>query len=235
MKTLKTVSHLAFSGAICALVAFSLAGSVSAATIEIQFTGMNLSYDGSAIYDGASPNTTGVANPADADKLTFVDFVVDGSSVGTLSSDVSLDVYIPDVTGIPSAAGTSHNLTTPGNPGFFDLLIGTAPLASQFLILDLNSVNVTYVDVANIVQFTFGAALADLVTQNLPFGLVIDDPVTVSFSAQIVPGTRTVAGNVVNGFAAAGTGEIQGSFIPEPTSCMLAIFGFVSALAIRRN
>jgi len=219
---------------MCALLALSIAAPVKAATIEIQFTGMNLQYDGSAIYDNGV-TAGGVADPADADSLISVDFLVDGISVGSLSSDISLDVYIPDVTGISSASGTVYNATTVGNPGYFDLLIGTTPLASEFLTIDLEEVNVTYIDVLNIVQFTFGAAVSDVFAQNLPFGLQIGDPVTVSFSSQITPGTRTTGGGLVTGFDATGTGEIQGDLIPEPATCLLAAFGLIGCLTIRRK
>jgi hypothetical protein len=158
MKIGQLVSHLVRGGAACGLVALSLiAAPAQAATIEIAFTGMDLVYNGSAIYD-ADSSGGGVGDPADADTLTSVDFFVDGSPVGSMMSNVSLDAFIPDVTNIPSAAGTVHNVTTPGNAGHFDLLIGTSPLASQYLLVDLSEVNVTYVDVANIVQFNFGAS-----------------------------------------------------------------------------
>jgi hypothetical protein len=228
------VSHLVRGGAACALVALSLvAAPAAAATLEIAFTGMDLVYDGSAIYD-ADGSSGHLADPADADPLTTVDFFVDGSLVGSLTNDISLDVYIPDVTGISSAAGTVYNVNTPGNPGHFDLLMGTSPLASEFLLVDLSEVNVTYVDVANIVQFTFGAAVSDVFAQNLPFGLLAGEPVTVTFSAQIVPGTRTTSGNIVSGFSASGTGQYNAPVVPEPTTCALAALGLV-AIAVRRK
>jgi hypothetical protein len=236
MKKTQFVSQLVLSGAMCVLVALSLniiAAPATAGTLDIQFTGMDLVYDGSAIYDGGS-TAGGLANPADADPLTEVEFYVDGSLVGSLNSDVSLDAYIPDVTGISSAAGTIYNQSTPGNPGFFDLLIGTSPLASQFLLIDLADVNITYVDVANVVQFTFGAAVADSFAQNLPFGLVIGDPVTVTFSAQVTAGTRTTANNLVTGFRSTGTGSILGTVVPEPATCLLAAIGLISCLARRK-
>lgn len=234
MKIAQFVTYLVRSGAMCALVALSIAAPVQAATIEIQFTGMNLTYDGSAIYDDGF-EAGGVADPADADSLISVDFLVDGILVGSLSSDISLDVYIPDVTGISSAANTVYNATTPGNPGFFDLLIGTTPLASEFLTVDLAEVNVTYIDVLNIVQFNFGAAVSSVFAQNLPFSLQIGDPVTVSFSSQITPGTKTTGGGFITGFDATGTGEIQGDLIPEPATCLLAAFGMISCLMVRRK
>ncbi len=205
-----------------------------AATIEIQFTGMNLVYDGSAIYDSGS-TAGGSADPAEADPLLSVNFLVDGIPAGpALTSNIALDVYIPDVTGLSAATGATTNITTPGNAGYFDLLIGTGPTASEYLLVDLAEVSITYIDVANIVQFTFGAAVSDVFSQNLPYGLNIGDPVTVSFSAQLTSGTKTTAGNLVTGFAATGTGEIRGDVIPEPTTCLLAALGLIG-LAVRRQ
>jgi hypothetical protein len=230
MKLTQLVSF-ACKGLACAVLAL-VAAPLSAATIEIGFTGLDLVYDGVAIYDGGS-TAGGVGNPADADSLATVDFSVDGSFVGSLSSDVALDMFIPGITGISSSAGTVYNVTTPPAGGFFDLLIGTSPLASEFLLVDLDEVSVVYVDVANIVQFTFGAAVSDVFAQNLPFGLTIGDPVTVSFSAQVVPGTLTSALGFVTGFEAGGTGEIRGPLVPEPGTCLLAAFGLVVGLARR--
>lgn len=219
-------------GVACAAVLFSLiAAPAVAATLEIAFTGMDLVYDGSAIYDGGS-NAGGTANPADGDSLTTVDFFVDGSNVGSLTSNISLDVKIPDVTGIPSGAGTVHNISTPGNPGFFDLMIGS-PL-SEFLLVSLDTVSITYVDVANIVQFNFGAAVSSVFAQNLPFGLLAGEPITVAFSAQVVPGSLTSAGGFVTGFRASGTGQYNAPVIPEPATCLMAACGLV-AFAVRRK
>ena len=225
------------SGAVCAAFVLSLvliAAPSQAAMIEIQFTGMNLVYDGSSIYDAGSP-AGGIANPADADPLTAVDFSVDGNLVGSIASNVSLDLHIPDVTGIPSGSGVVHNFTTPGNPGFFDLLIGTSPLASEFILVQLDEVNITYVDVLNVVQFTFGAAVSNLFVANLPFGLEIGDPITVSFSAQVTPGTLTHDGSFITGFNATGTGEIRGNLIPEPSAFVLAGLGLLAWVAGRRR
>jgi hypothetical protein len=239
MKLTQLVAYIARNGIACAMVVLSLAagplvtGPVLAATMEIAFTGMDLVYDGSAIYD-AGGSSGHLANPADADPLTTVDFFVDGSLEGSLTSDIFLDVYIPDITGISASAGTVFNVNTPGNAGHFDLLVGTSPLASEFLLVDLSAVNVTYVDVANIVQFTFGAAVSDVFAQNLPFGLLAGEPVTVTFSAQIVPGSRTISGNTVSGFSASGTGQYNAPLVPEPTTCVLAALGLV-ALAVRRK
>lgn len=199
------------------------------AGVSIEFTGLDLVYDGSALYDAGS-NSGGVANPADADALVSLDFFNNNTLVGSLSSDIALDIFIPDLTNIPSAANTVYNTTTPGNPGFFDLLIGTSPLASEFLIVDLTSVNITYLDIAGVAQFTFAGAISSNIAQNLPFGLVADEPVTISFSTQIVPGSITSDDGIITGFNAFGTGEYQS--IPAPAAAVLL---GASGLTLARN
>jgi hypothetical protein len=230
MKLTQLVS-IARKGFACAVLALA-AAPLSAATIEIGFTGMDLVYDGSAIYDAGS-TSGGLGDPADADPLATVDIFVDGLPVASYSVDVSADVFIPDVSPIPVGAGVT-NITTVGNPGFFDVLLGTSPLASEFMLVDLDEVNITYLDVLGVVQFTFGAAVSDVFAQNLPLGLVMGDPVTVTFSAQVVPGTLTTNGINVTGFDLFGTGSIQGPAVPEPGTCLLAAFGLVAGIARRR-
>jgi hypothetical protein len=205
-----------------------------AATIDIQFTGADLVYDGTNIYDAGS-TAGGVADPADADPITSAVFSVDGTPVGTLLSDIALDIFIPDVTGISAAANTVDVQTTPGNPGFFDLLIGSGSPAAQYLQVDLEDVTITYIDVLNVVQFTFGAAVSDTFAQNLPFGLVFDEPISVSFSAPIVAGTLTDNGTDITGFEASGSGEFRGPAVPEPTAICLAMIGGLACFGLRRN
>lgn len=209
-------------------------GSVAAqAGLVIEFTGLNLVYDGSSLRDAGSA-AGGVANPADADALASVDFIVDGTPVGGLSSDISIDVFIPDVLNIPAGAGNSTIINTVGNPGYFDLLIGTSPLASQYLLVDLGTVAITYIDVAGIIQFTFGGAVAAGFSQNLPYDLVIGDPVSISFSAQIDPGSRTTDGDFVTGFTASGTGEYQGTLVPTPGALAFLAVGVPAVIRRRR-
>jgi hypothetical protein len=234
MVLMMKIHSKALSGATALIVSALLSANTLAATIAIDFTGMNLVYDGSSIYD-AGDSAGGNLDPDEADPLASADFFVDNVLVGSLSSDLSLDVYIPDVGGISSAANTVDVQTTPGNPGFFDLLIGTSPLAAEYIAVDLEEVTVTYIDVLNMVQFTFGAAISDSASQNLPFGLVVGQPVTVSFSAQIDAGTRTTGGGLVTGFEASGTGEIAGPLVPEPTTGLLLVLGAVSAAAVARR
>ncbi len=220
----------AIAGAICAVIIG--ATSSSAALLEINFTGMNLRYDGTAIYDAGNSNTTASSNPAQADPLITVDFLVDGSLVNTITTNSFIDLYIPDVVNIPSTPNTVFNITTVGNPGFFDLLFGS-PIATEFLALDLNEVTIFYNDVAGIVQFTLGAAVAQIDTQNLPFGLQIGEPVAVTFSANIQ--SRTSAGGFITSFTTgSGSGNVEGPLVPEPATCGFMILAGLAVLGYRR-
>jgi hypothetical protein len=232
MKISKIGSHLLRAGVACALVALVTTTS-KAETIHIGFTGMNLVYDGSTIYDAGS-SAGGVLNPAQADPVASMDFFTNGTLVGSLSSDIAVDVSIPGVTNIPSNVGTVFTVITPGDPGHFDLLIGSGPLASEYLSLDLDQVTINYVDIAGLIQVTFGAAIADSSSQNLPFGLDIGDLVTLSFSAQVDTGSLTGINNIITGFTATGTGEVRQA-IPEPSSVAISVTGLLAAAVLFRR
>lgn len=205
-----------------------------AVPLEIQFTGVNLSYAGGIITDAGSA-AGGSGDPANADPLDTMQFKVNGVLQGSvLTSDISLDVFIPDVIGL-SDVGPSTVVTTPGNAGYFDLLIGTTPSATQFLRLDTSAVTISYINTSSTVQFVFGGAVAAIDAQNLPFGLQITDPITVSFSTQVDLGSKTESMGIVTSFTASGTGEVMGTYVPEPTSCLLATMGLVASCVFRRR
>jgi len=205
-----------------------------AVPLEIQFTGVNLTYDGSAISDSGS-SSGGTGDPADGDALDTMQFKVGGVQQGSiLTSDIWLDAFIPDVTGISNIAPATV-VTTPGNPGYFDLLIGTTPNAAEYLRLDLNAVTVSYINTSSTVQFVFGGAVAAIDSQNLPFGLEVAEPVTVSFSTQVDIGSKTDNQGLVTGFTSFGTGEVFSTFVPEPGSALLAAMGLAVGGVMRRR
>lgn len=218
-----------FAGAAALLCAAS-----ADAAVRIEFTGMNMVYDGSSLYDAGSL-IGGVANPADADPLVTVDCFTDNTLVGSLYSDIYLDFFIPDITNISSAPNTTQTISVTPAISFFDLLIGSSPVASQYLILDIQTVSVTYIDIAGIAQFTFAGAVASAFAQNLPFGLQVADPVTVSLSAQVIPGTLTSGGGFITGFQGFGTGEFNANAVPAPGAAALLGMGALAMPRRRRS
>ena len=100
---LRVATHLAL---VTALLVAANVSPVFAASLEIQFTGVDLQYDGvsETIYDDGDPALAGGTDTSKADDLLSMDFLVDGSGVGSLSSDIYLDLLIPEVVGLPLAA-----------------------------------------------------------------------------------------------------------------------------------
>jgi len=213
-----------------ALVAFIGVGQAAGSTIEIQLAGLDIEYDGLTVQDagGSNPADAGSSVSVDADSLDTVNYLVDGELVGSFNrfdSSLYADFEFVPVEDIPVDGGTIHTGLTSGH---FDLLIPDIGLD-----LDLNDAWVIYTPVPNTsVAFVFAGSIATISDQNLPLGLVIGDPVQVSFSTQVEPETVThdPQNEYVTGFSASGTGEITGQLIPEPSTLILlaiATLGFV--------
>ena len=189
----------------------------------------------------AEPSPTQRLRSALPEPLLSATFAVDGSFVGTVSTDVTADM---EVLGVPALTSGS---TVPATGGKFSLDFG----GGKFLDLILDTVSITYID-ATAVQFVFGAGVApdqSDVMQDLPFDLSGDPasglkaPVTLSFSSQVKPGSIvTNGGGGVIGFEAVGTGEVRGGFepdenkVPEPgTLGLMALAGMMGGVVALRK
>jgi hypothetical protein len=193
---------LGFAALALALTA-SLAASVPAtgAMIQIQFTGLDLVYDGSTITDSGEGSAT--------DPLSSVVISLEGTQVAgsPFSSGVAIDLVIPSVNNLPAAGGTVNSAAG----GQLKL---TLP-SGGFLNLALDSVSVNYLNLGR-VRFAFGATVAGVDGQLLPAGLQLGSPATLSFSAAV--GSDTAEKGFVTSFRATGSGEIMGDRIPEPAA-----------------
>ncbi|MCC5828493.1 MAG: PEP-CTERM sorting domain-containing protein [Phycisphaeraceae bacterium] len=184
--------------------------------LQIQMGGVNLAYDGSTV---ATENPI-TLNPVDS--LTNATFLLNEVEVGVVTTGVTLDMFVPDVFNIPVGTSTIVN-SSPGGTLMLDLGSG------DFLSLDLDEASVAYIPLTATVEFVFAGAAAEIVGQQLPFGLTIADPVSISFSTQVT--SVTDDGTFITSFKSAGTGEIVG--VPEPASLALMMLG--SAALLRRK
>ena len=210
-----------------------------ASTLEIQFTGLDLVYDGSDIYDAT--NIVGSnGNPAESDPLNTMNFLVDGNLVGSQTTDIYADVYISDVLNIPTTGGTVST-----NGGFFDLLTSSNN-PGWGLGLDFSEAEIIYVVGGGIEIAIFGAAAASICescTQMLPFGLEMGDPVTLSFSStNFTTSTNGVAEAVTStgveyltGFTASSDGTVTGALVPVPAAVWLFGSGLLGLVGIARR
>ena len=204
-RTIQSISGVAVAiGLSLTLILPSLA---LGGTIEIEFTGVDIGYGGTDIVD-QDPFS------GDPDPLTSVVITEDGVLAGPiLTSSISQDLYIPQVTSISETGGST--LSAAG--GSLLLQLGSG----SHLDLDLGQVDINYVDLNGAVQFVFAATVGGVSAQSLPHGLEVGQQLGVSFQTQVSPGSLTTSGGIVTGFTASGTGDVRGAAVPEPTCLVL--------------
>jgi len=211
------------------------ASNAAAETLQVQFTGLNLQYDGANIFDAGVHNTVGSGNPAEADALSAMNFYLDGSLVGSLTSDIYADVYIKDVLNIPAAGGV---IVTGGNGSTFGIDLLMKDLTPGWgLALDIDTLQFFYT--GSRIAISVAGLATNLAAQDLPFDLQFDpvQPIRIVLSSASLSNVTT-AGGFVTGFNAAGTGNASGEgfvVIPEPASYVLAGLGIAALAIVRRR
>ncbi len=222
--------------AFAMLVAVLLSVSVAkAGTLEIQFTGLNLDYDGTNIFDAGTHNTVGIGDPAQSDPLGSMNFYLDGTLVGVQNTNVFADIYIKDVLNIPASGGSI--VYSGGNGGAFGVdLLTNNTIPGWGAALNIDTMQFFYT--GSQIAISVSGFATDLFAQSLPFNLEFDQsqPITIVMSSANLTGV-TSAGGFLTGFHAAGTGNVAGTgyLVPEPASVALAAFGIVALLVIRRR
>jgi hypothetical protein len=215
-------------------VAILSAATASAGVLEIQFTGLDLAYDGTNIFDTSVHNTTGTGNPAQSDTLTSMSFYLDGNLVGTQSTNVFADVYIKDVLNIPSSGGV---VVSSGNGDNFGIDLLTQNLTPGWgLALDIDTMQFFYT--GSQIAISVSGLASGLHAQDLPFNLEYDAnlPITIVMSSASLSAV-TSSGGFLTGFRAAGTGNVAGTgfLVPEPSGIALAALGLLGLAACWRR
>lgn len=209
---------------------------VQAKSLEIQFSGLDLVYDGANIYDAINA-LGGRGDPAKADPLNSISFLVDGQVAGTLRTDIWADVLFAGVNNLPVGGGL---VRSQGNGDTFGFDLHTSP-GGWGLALNLETVEVFYA--GGEIAIGGGAAASSVTFQSLPFGLALDqsDRITIAFSSSHLSGV-TDNGSFLTSFGASGTGGISGTAmagppapIPEPPAAILMLLGTVGLASYSRR
>jgi hypothetical protein len=212
--------------ALIVSLAFALCGILvapaSGAILEIQFSGMDLVYNGADLFDTGASNTARIGSPAQSDPLMTMSFLVDGVVQGQLTSNIAIDTFIKGLSGVPAAGGT---VLTSGNGNSYGLdLLTKATTPGWGLALQIDKFNFFYS--GNKVAIATSGQSTSLWSQDLPFGLAFNpsQPISIVLSSANLT-NLTTAGGFVTGFHAAGTGNISGVLLPEPTTMLLLGLG----------
>jgi hypothetical protein len=229
VKGLRYMRRTFVSLCAAALLTTLAATPAAAATLRLEFTDLDVSYNSLTgdITDATDP-LGGEMDPSEADALATLDFFLDGVKIGSLDSNIWADLAIIGVDPIPTAGGSVVN----AYGGTLDILFGL----DQGIALDLS--NVQFFLFAGGAILT-GTATADLFQQILvPFNVAFDptQPIDVLFALGPLANTAS-SGGFFTGFDAEGTGSItgDGTVVPEPTSMLLLGSGLLAAAAARRR
>lgn len=219
-------------GTALASVLVASAVSTQAATLRIEFNGLDFKYDAAGNLYDATSIAGGTGNGANADPLAIVQFFTGSTLLGTVSANIYADFLFQQVNNIPVTGGavTSSDLTT----GFgFDIL--TQPGTPGWGVdLEVSQVVVNYDPSSTRPVGVTAIALADsLFYQNLPSflgGMQFDptQPINITFSASDLTSV-TSAGGFLTGFSASGNGNVVGTIsgIPEPSEYLMAGLGLL--------
>ncbi len=228
---------LCILGLAAAAVILPASASLASIGLEIDVVGLNFKYDASqdgSLFDAPSKESTSIDGghglTGEATQVTLINFYLGGVLKGSLLSETGSELYadflicgIYDIPSAPPRGGWSTVTSSTGQQFGFDLMDSSG---KRFLSLELGAVNVTYKSTG--LQFRAQGPSLAVVSQDLPFGLVIDaeQPITVRVSSTtITTSVDKTTGNLTGFWAQGGMATVGGMQVPEPASfaALLAI------------
>lgn len=246
------MNHLSRRWILCLTLAAALAPATTALAsidLEIKISGLKFMYKYDAglgtgsLFDGLGSSAGGHGLTSEAAPLTRIDFtLIDEQGVRTSAGSITDEVYCDFLmSGIPTISSSGETVTSDdsGSRFGFDLLRSDgAPL----LQLKLNSVSVNY-DPGNpsvgIPRFVFASGPAtELLSQNLPFPMVLDgkEPISITVSGGGTYGSVDGYLTQFKSLDGLGTGTVTGVDppVPEPACCFAVLLAIgVIGLEIR--
>ncbi len=215
---------------IGALTVFASAPTAQSDSISIDCTGLHMTYDGCDIFD-ADDSAGGNGSVAEATALGSITCSLDGVPVWSSSSGDNLyaDVFVE---GVPEVPANGYSTSRGGL--YVDLLSDAGPL----LQLRIDQVYVTYTtDGATYNSVAVIGNASAVTSQNLPGGLIIDPGKQINISLlgdNFDTLTTGDQGQLIGFEGSSGTGQINGTAVPEPGTLALLLCMATSALAARR-